>query len=65
MGLRGQRLAPLPPRTGEGLYLAVGEGKTIRVGDNLQEYVHAVKNGGETRVLAIVFCERGSGGGRC
>lgn len=63
VGLRGQRLAPLPPRTGEGLYLAVGEDKTIRVGDNLQEYVHAVKNGGESRVLAIVICELGSGEG--
>ena len=63
-GDRGQRLAPLPPRT-EGLDLAVSEDKTIRVGDNLQEYVHAVKNGSESRVLAVVFCELGLGGGRC
>lgn len=46
-----------PPRMGQGLYLAVGEGKTIRVGDNLQEDIHGVKNGGESGVLAIVLCD--------
>lgn len=46
----------LSPRR-ESVYLAVGEGKTIRVGDNLQEDVHFVKNGGESRVLAIVLCD--------
>lgn len=39
------------------MHLAVGEGKAIRVGDNLQEDVHAVENGGESWVLAIVLCD--------
>lgn len=45
---------PLSLRT-ESLYLAVGESKTIRVGDNLQEDVHVIKNGGKSGVLAIVL----------
>lgn len=57
MGLRGQRPTLLSPRRGEGLYLAVGESKTIRVGDDLQEYVHVVQNGSESWVLAIVLCD--------
>lgn len=35
----------------------MGEGKAIRVGDNLQEDVHVVKNGRESWVLAIVLCD--------
>lgn len=35
----------------------MGEDKAIRVGDNLQEDVHVVKNGGESWVLAIVLCD--------
>lgn len=35
----------------------MGEDKTIRVGDNLQEDVHVVKNGGESGFLAIVLCD--------
>lgn len=35
----------------------MGEGKTVRVSDNLQEDVHGVKNGGERGVLAIVLCD--------
>lgn len=57
MGLKGQRLTLLSPRTGKGVYLAMGEGKTVGVGDNLQEDVHVVKNGSESRVLAIVLCD--------
>lgn len=35
----------------------MGKGKTVRVSDNLQEDVQVVKNGGESRVLAIVFSD--------
>lgn len=45
------------PRMGESLYLAVSEGKTVGVGDNLQEDVHGIKNGCECGVLAIVLCD--------
>lgn len=61
MGLKGQRPTLLSPRTGKGVYLAEGEGKTIGVGDDLQEDVHIVKNGRESRVLAIVLCDLGVG----
>lgn len=64
MGLRGQQATLLSPRMGEGLYLAVGEGKAIRVGDDLQKDVHGVKNGGESWVLAIVLCDLGGSGSR-
>lgn len=42
----------------------MGVGKTIRVGDNLQEDVHVVKNGCEGGVLAIVFGDLVGGGGK-
>lgn len=42
----------------------MGEGKTVGVGDNLQEDVHVVKNGSESRVLAIVLCDLRAEGGQ-
>lgn len=57
MGLRGQRPTLFSPKNRRKLYLAVGEGKTVRVSDNLQEDVQGVKNGGESGILAIVLCD--------
>lgn len=42
----------------------MGVCKTIRVGDNLQEDVHVVKNGCDSWVLAIVFSDLVGGRGK-
>lgn len=45
---------------------AVGEGKAIGVGDNLEEDVHAVQDGGDRGVLAILLSDlHGEGCGSC
>lgn len=40
----------------------MSEGKAIRVGDDLQEDVHLVKNGGDSSVLAVVLSDLVEGG---
>lgn len=59
---RAQRYILLSQGTRGSPYRFVGVGKAIRVGDNLQKDVHAVKNGCESEVLAIVFRDLVGGG---
>lgn len=37
-----------------GQYLGLGEDEAIRVGDNLQEDVHPVQDGGQTLVILMI-----------
>lgn len=60
----GSELCPAVPGNKRQLYRFVGVGKTIGVGDNLQEDVHAVKNGCDSWVLAVVASDLMVGGGK-